>query len=103
MSWRHRCYGFNVLGIIYLEQLDKLKRNQLILNDFLTNIITMTYQVMFIQSKQKRIPFKIYRKKSRLSAIARRLFQFLKLNITDLQQIHQEVDKLTHLFLHEVP
>ena len=103
MNWRNRCYGFDVFELLYLEELDKLQNNELILNDFLINIIMMIYQMLHYQSKLKNIPFDIYRKQSPLAAVACKLFQFLKLNITDLHQIDQEIDNLTHLFLDELP
>ena len=103
MNWRHRCYGFNVFELLYMQQLDKLQKNHLFLNNFLTNIITMLYQLMYSQAKKKHIPFKIYCRRSHLTVIARRLFQFLKLNITDLQQLDQELEEITNLVLNEVP
>jgi hypothetical protein len=103
MNWRHRCYGFDVFEIIFIEELDKLQRNHLFLNDFLSNITMMVWQLLYVQSRRKGIPFKVYCQQSPLSAVVCRLFQFLKLNITDLLQIDQEIENLTNLFLDEVP
>ena len=93
MSWRHHCYGFDVFEIttIYIEELDKLQWNELILNDFLINIIMMIYQMLYRQLQRKGIPFMTYQTQSPLAAV-----------ITDLHQIDQEIDNLTNLFLKEV-
>ena len=103
MSWYHQCYSFDIFEIISIKKLDKLQWNQLFLNDFLVTIMMMIYQMLYTQSCRKVIPFKVYCKLSPLTAVVCRLFQFLKLNITDLLQIDQEIDNLTNLFLEEVP
>ena len=63
----------------------------------------MIHRFTYAQAKRKGIPTKLYRRQSRLASLTTRLFQLLKQNVTDLQEIDSDIEELTNLVLNEVP